>query len=509
MRVAVIGQGPKGLFALSDLVHAWQGPDPLEVHCYDPRPPGAGAGYALDQPDHQRINVRPDILHLPPMEPFVDWLRTHGLGPSDDIPRAMVGRYLDQAREQLVRDAPRGVRIRHHASEVRHLTRTDQGWLVGADLPQLADEVLLATGHAPDHDARLVHRWTPDQPTRLVEAAYPVTTMLTTQRIPPGSVVAVHGAGLTFLDVALALTEGRDEADRPAKILPIARSGQLPHAKPGPFHALMPDEAHLMDVLSRTMPSDPDGVLATVQQAAVELLVLSGHSPEVARRDVATTLRTGWEPDLQRRPRALAALHHSIAVAEMAERPGPAWMLARAWSALFPTIVARLSYPDPLPTPAAWSRFLRAQAVLGKFTFGPVLSQAIRLADLCERGIVDLSWLESGAHVTDRIVDLPDGAQQPDVIVDAVLSPPGVAHARSPLVDALARQGLVRTATGLRGLDVTRTAQCVGADGSPTPGLSALGRSTEDLVIGNDTLGRSLHTESRLWAERLAGTTRG
>lgn len=183
-------------------------------------------------------------------------------------------------------------------------------------------------------------------------------------------------------------------------------------------------------------------------------------------------------------------------------------MLARAWSALFPTVAERLSYADPRPDPAAWRRFLNAQAVLGKFTFGPVLRQAIRLADLCERGVVDLSWLESRAHVTDRLVDLPDGAPQPDVIVDAVLSPPGVAHAHTPLLDALARQGLVRHAEGLRALEVTRSAQCVGADGRPTPGLSALGRSTEDLVIGNDTLGRSLHPEGRLWAERLAGTTR-
>ncbi|MDN5562235.1 MAG: hypothetical protein L0G49_00395 [Luteococcus sp.] len=45
-------------------------------------------------------------------------------------------------------------------------------------------------------------------------------------------------------------------------------------------------------------------------------------------------------------------------------------------------------------------------------------------------------------------------------------------------------------------------------DGRPTPGLSALGRNTKDLVIGNDILGRSLHPEGRLWAERLAGTTR-
>ena len=47
---------------------------------------------------------------------------------------------------------------------------------------------------------------------------------------------------------------------------------------------------------------------------------------------------------------------------------------------------------------------------------------------------------------------------------------------------------------------------CIGRDGAPTPGLSAIGRPTEDSVIGNDTLGRTLHPHADRWARRVSAS---
>ena len=51
---------------------------------------------------------------------------------------------------------------------------------------------------------------------------------------------------------------------------------------------------------------------------------------------------------------------------------------------------------------------------------------------------------------------------------------------------------------------VAPDACCLASDGTRIRGLSALGRPTEDVVIGNDTLSRSLHSAADLWAERVA-----
>ena len=50
-----------------------------------------------------------------------------------------------------------------------------------------------------------------------------------------------------------------------------------------------------------------------------------------------------------------------------------------------------------------------------------------------------------------------------------------------------------RIAGGRRGLDIAPDARAIGRDGRRTPGLSVLGRATEDAVIGNDSLSGPLH----------------
>ena len=46
----------------------------------------------------------------------------------------------------------------------------------------------------------------------------------------------------------------------------------------------------------------------------------------------------------------------------------------------------------------------------------------------------------------------------------------------------------------------TADGTCRARDGSLSPGLSAIGRPTEDSVIGNDTLSRTLHPHADRWA---------
>ena len=55
---------------------------------------------------------------------------------------------------------------------------------------------------------------------------------------------------------------------------------------------------------------------------------------------------------------------------------------------------------------------------------------------------------------------------------------------------------------------MTPDGSCRARDGSITPGLAAIGRPTEDSVIGNDTLSRSLHPQADRWARRVTRRSR-
>lgn len=510
----MVGAGPKGLHAIAALLRgSWRGKD-LRVDCFDANPPGQGAAYACGQPDWLRLNVHPRVLHLPPHPPLDEWLAARGTDPSGDVPRHEVGRYLRAAADGLRREA--GETLAFHPHAVRALERRGDAWLVRHDGGSvLADEVLLATGHAPDHDHALRHAWRPTPGVRMVPGVYPVADSLSQAQVPAGSVVAVRGAALTFIDCVLALTEGRPRAEWPRRILPVSRSGALLLAKPA-----VPMRADLAELLARHAAQLP-GLLAdaaapfeaatrATRAAAAELLTSQGQAHQEAVAAVDAALTTGFDPDLAPQGRARAALQRSNLLAEQDHASSPSWVLGRAWAALYAPMVAGLAHRSP--ETVEWRRFSAASAVLERFTYGPPLPNARRLeALICQHdgphasctAPVCLEWLERGVGIAEGITGVGDD-ERPDVVVDAVLPPPGAQTARTPLVDALMVDGWVRTAMPRRGLEVTPHAQCVGRDGSLTPGLSAIGRLTEDVVIGHDTLSVRMHDEIERWAARLA-----
>ncbi len=72
------------------------------------------------------------------------------------------------------------------------------------------------------------------------------------------------------------------------------------------------------------------------------------------------------------------------------------------------------------------------------------------------------------------------------------------------LLAGLVADGHARIAPGRRGLDVAGDGSCRARDGAISAGLAAVGRPTEDSVIGNDTLARGLHPHADRWARRVA-----
>lgn len=473
MRIVVVGAGPKALQALEQLVHATTRTD-LDVRLVDPRPAGAGAGYDPAQPGYLRLNVDPQIVHLPPLPPL-----SERIGRCDDVARAEVGRYLGEGFAALCAEA--SFPVEHVRDRVVRLDPSPDGWQVTLASGTVlgADEVLLATGHAPDWDGALAHGWSSTTP--LVGAVYPVGRL---EVIAPGARVATRGAALTFIDLALALTEGRPRERWPAAILPTARTGQLLAAKPAPIADPEPVE----------LPRRPLALLDAIEHGATELLArVTGEPP--APGEVAHTLATGWESDLARGD-SVAALRRSVEVARGTRTPGPAWALGRTWAARYRDVVQALSFTRP--DPDEWQAFLVGAAALERLTYGPPLPNAERLLALCEQGVVDTSWLDRGVRIdTSGVHGVPAGDAPADVVVDAVLPPPGALTARDPLVDQLLADGHVTRQEGQRGLAVDRT-------GRLAPGLSALGRPVEDVVVGNDTLSRALHDLPERWAARIA-----
>ena len=67
LRVAIVGLGPKGLFALERLVHHSRGlpAGSIELTIYEPHPaPGAGPVYDPAQPPYLRMNFAAELVDM-------------------------------------------------------------------------------------------------------------------------------------------------------------------------------------------------------------------------------------------------------------------------------------------------------------------------------------------------------------------------------------------------------------------------------------------------------------
>jgi len=555
VRLLVVGAGAKALFALEEF--AAQGRDggdlpesagPLvEITVVDPGEHlGTGAAYHPSQPHHLRLNVGSGILDAPATgaaPSFPDWARTTHpeLAEEPYPPRAVVGEYLRLRWRRMQTSLAPWATLRHHRGRALAIHRDGELWrleVTGSPQvldpqvpapqmvePQLlgpAEEVLLATGHATGHDSALAPRWTSALPLR--PAVLPVQDMLTAEHVPPGCRVAMRGGALTFVDGALTLTLGRGAAFRPessgttglvhhrspeepAVILPTTRHGLLLDAKPPPGTQLPAAaeraRAHGARRLESAGPLTPRQVLDLVADVAAEMLTGPDAPFQECRRAVAHTLATGAEPDLPPGPgRAERALRRSIAVAEGSRAGGPAWALGRTWVLLYPQFTAALRGSDADGT--VWTRFLASEQVLERFAFGPPLDVARMLIAMIDSGALDLSWVDAGTTLrADGVHGIPAGAGAPDVVVDAVVAPPGLRSITDPLARQLLSSGLVTLRPGRRGAVIEADGTALTSAGDRAEGLALLGRATEDHVIGHDTLNRHLHAETGRWAARL------
>jgi hypothetical protein len=269
--VAIIGLGPKGFYCLERLLAEFKAcplEHPLQIHVFN-RSANFGASpiYDPDLPDYILVNLSVGEVDLwteqsPPGvagrgPDFLTWYQEtyhpqKSLSGDEYLSRALVGRYLLEGFQHLLQHLPADVTVSCHAGEVVDIQRLEQGYQLefagenSRPEPILADKILLATGHSrivPGAEEQRYEAFAGRNPRAMfIPFVYPVVE--TMRQVPAGARVAMRGIGLTFIDAALELTEGRGGLFRrapdgsllyeasgkePQSIIPFSRTG-LPMA---------------------------------------------------------------------------------------------------------------------------------------------------------------------------------------------------------------------------------------------------------------------------------------
>lgn len=497
-RVAVVGNGPRALWALERL-DAYLGcagaVPPSEVHVFGPGDLGAGSNYNSSQPDYLRLNVASSGVDAWRGEnergqSLDAWRDSRAPGSTRDAfpPRALTGVYLREQAERVRGSLDRhlGSAVVVHGAFARRLRRSAHGWGIDGHGP--FDEVLLAVGHAADWPGALHHHW-PSSLAALHPRVYPVADLLARPELRPGSTVVIRGAALTAIDAVLALTlgRGRRPADSDLRIVLSSRTGRLMLPKMDP-QVLAPTLTRLGDLSeTRRAVAEGEDVSDLVGEVAVRLLGDDRNAAQLVDRAIAALLDGADEND-----DSVRFLDHGVAMAEGRRPPDGAWALGQAWRLLYPDLVRR-QRARKAGFPLGWEGYADWSRELERLAFGPPLVNARLLLEGLESGTVCVK--------RDPVSTL---ARDADLVIDAVLAPPGVAQL--PADDLLGRlrdSGLLCHDATRRGARVAADATVIDASGTCVAGLALVGRATEDELLGNDTLIRELHPEVDRWAQRV------
>jgi len=502
--IAIVGCGPKGLYALDSLCEAARRSPRhrFTVHIFEPSAhPGAGPIYDPDQPDVLLMNFPAGLINA--------W--TGGRGPSflewaakspkpvaagDYVPRAHVGRYLFWSFQRVVAQAPSNVRLIRHKTRVATVNRNDDRWSIS---PQnvTVDYVLITTGHQDGFRHRATN--TRDH----IPSPFPIDRRLTQTAVPPNSTVRCKGFALTVIDTMLALTEGRGgvftlsatgynytpSGKEPRRIAPFSRSGRPMRAKVEAALFTQPKDdafwderrAALSHILRTPNATFTHHIWPAFLSSADQVLGNpSGTSAALFTHRTETT----FTPDEIRQDLRIG---YDIAMGRRAQ--DSAWALAEVWRRCYPQLINWISHREIAPDDA--HHFPQIAAEMERLAFGPPAQNIGKLITLEQAGIVSFD------HMT--------GEAAADVTINATIPPAGGAELAAPL-DGLLCGGHLSIGT-MGGVRVDKDAHALTRDGT-AKGLSVIGRATEGCVLGNDTLSRSLHDLPENWAAAVVQSAR-
>lgn len=480
VKVAIIGAGPRGLWAAQELVGALcdraqhtqhtESTTAHEIVLFDPYSPGSGAVYRRDQPRMWRLNVRSDVVNAGALS-LDQWRLRHGeTEPLDPFPpRAVVGTYLEDCWNDLCATVSREnsdptthctITLAHRRQFVSSVSRDGAGFRIpgegnGATCGEYFDAVLATTGHPHDYDGALIH-------SPRAQDAPPVTPLYWDAELPASpQVIGVRGAALSFIDLCLYYGDSARQAHGHGtlRILPVNRGGRLMEVKPAPDIPVPDLSSFHSDIHQAQSTAEVEEVLL---QAAQSLHPVSASGSPATDADLRSVLAgTDFHGD------AVSELRTSLDVATGTRPHTAASAVGTAFRELYQQLVDDMvERGGPLPD------FFPLARRLERVAFGspPVTAQV--LLELIDEGIVDTRFLGHPEAIDAWLQGQAYHGVLPDLIVDATIAPQGIPHIFPNL------------------------------EGSPM--FYASGRMNEHTVVGHDSLKRTVYRDIPRWAERIA-----
>lgn len=536
--VGIVGAGPRGVTALNAL--ASLATTPVTIHLFGAindngiNVAGQGTPYSINQPLFSRLNASSSVVDMfaqfrqaeievrqanPSHDPepardrtdtdtphaivgdnFDQWaLRYHPDLVDSFPPRAYIGRYFTDCMDYIRSRLPDHVKLVEH-SRVRSITGQDGNWVIDTDHERITvDELLLTLGHAQEPPNKLTPHDVAGQADAVIDSPYPLSRM---DEIPDGARVATRGAGLSFIDIALAFTEGRGgifsedgstytPSGRECELYPTGLEGIFLDAKPNIDVLDTVHDPTWWDEVAHQILNSTDlaNILTILRESTSSVLKELDYPAPKATYD---TIVAGPSPEPGQAREWLAGSLH-----DDPRHPHPRTIVAGTIIKLFDPLletVRNREWPQD-----EWTTFSTLIESVNNYGFGPPPINARKILTLIDAGFIHTEWLDAGVDA----LDLPEKV---DVMVEGLLAPPGYWPEAYPGLEGIADILAVWADPERRpGVRVDDNGSVLDKDLHPVGSVAAIGRITEDWVVSTDSLNFSVHPHIMGWARRVAG----
>lgn len=561
-RIGILGGGPKGFYALERLfaqIQTQQADEPVHVFWFNETVDfGSGPNYQVDQPDYLLINYcignidcwnrEETNLAIGKQLNLTEWIKTHkvikaDVKPTDYASRALVGMYLQDQLKALLETKPKAVTLHFVVGRATAIRYGERFKLKIDSQPYEleVDQLLVSTGHCYRNKSLLKNaKQQVEKLSTYFGSAYPIRKLDT---IPAQESVGIIGLGLTFIDAALQLTEGRggeftDEGDyvpsgKEPLIYAFSRNN-VPILPRGPIYGgnhyqlrgqtvnYFKQLANIRKQRKIDFEEEIYPVLKQEAQFAYYSTLLNTSDEETIKKyihSLQVEQRFHLEKLLFPQHRTVGGktnpvisyLKASIQEATLGELNSPllaasaVWREATVWIGNIYAHGGLTGDSQAMLDRQLWGAFCRT-------SFGPPVENMKKIAAVAEAGIIRFTterWTTMEHDETTEQFLLTNHHHQHTVkyLVDARIARSNLNHANAPLYASLLENDLIQPHSneGYQpgGPALTKTGQTIDTLKKSSTPLFFYGTPTEGVLLDNDSLSRKRNDTGSSWAKYI------
>ena len=535
IRLAIVGQGPRGLGALEALMVASSGSDvSVKIDAFDPfEHAGAGPNFSPDSAPHCILNIPTRGVGLSPsaklgvsIGTFEAWL-PESADREKFPPRFQLGNYLTDRLSRVIDSLPPKMELHRSENRIIAVKADHQGWWLNshAQVHGPYDEVLLTQGQPATRPDPQLEKWISHaaQSEATLQPAYPDVELLEQARTWAGKSIAIRGLGLSTADVLRVLTLGlggefkdgryRRSGNEPSRILPFSLDGQPPAPKPlnaeldRKFDPTPSETAAFEAALANALTGSAERAFELIFAVMREPVqrIISAMDADATLDDIDSWLKTERDnPGAQETRAPVDALRANIKVATGDKPPTVGYAIGQLWRKWQNEL--RSAFNTARPSTDTLTAIISFDESLKRFSYGPPLRAAQELLLLIEADLVtlkvaddpDIALIPSGWRLREN-----DKSSEVDVIVDAVLPSPSLEKISEPLFASMVAQEMICTIADGLGVLTQPDGSLTGPNGSVQHGLCLLGRMALGSVIAVDSIHDCFGASADRWAYGL------